>query len=256
MKSFKSTTILLLLVIFISSCTQKKDSQIVLQTLSYGTLLFHLHTNIDSTEVLYGDTSLDASGRKLILSVAQFYISGITAQKTDGSKVNFPGVYLLKKLETEPYIIGNVPVGEYKSVSFDVGLDSLVNSITPTFYSDSTNVLGTQVPSMWFGSISQGYIFMNVQGFADTSISKNGIANFPFSYKIGSTILRRTVTMPQQNYTVYANQEQAVHMVCDYGKLLQGIDFKTQNTTDTYSVNPSLANQIANNIPSMFRYTW
>ena len=66
--------------------------------------------------------------------------------------------------------------------------------------------------------------------------------------------MRRTVTMQQQNFTVYANQEQAIHMVCDYGKLLQGIDFKTQNTTDTYSVNPSLANQIANNIPLMFEY--
>jgi hypothetical protein len=256
MKSLKSSTIFFALLSIFFSCKKNTDSSPTHtpEAIAKGSLLFHLHTNIDSTEVLYGDTALDASGRKIVLSIAQFYISGITAQNTDGSVVTFPGVYLLKKTETEPYAVGSIPAGNYTSVSFVIGLDSIANTNSPSMFSDSSNVLSAQTPSMWFGNVSQGYIFMNVQGFADTTLDKTGLPNIPFSFKIGSNKLCRKITMPQQNFTVTANQQQEIHMVCDYGKLIQGINFKTQNTTDTYTINPSVANQIANNIPSMFSY--
>ncbi len=254
MKTLKIISLLSAIVIMIAACKKNTDTSPIIQPLANGTLFFHLHTNIDTNEVDYGDTARDASGRKIVLSLAQFYISGITVKKADGSTYAFTGVYLLKKAENEQYTIGSIPAGNYTSVSFTVGLDSVTNSTSPASYADPNNVLAAQTPSMWFGSTSQGYIFMNVQGMADTSAGNNGNPNFPFSYKIGSNALRRTVTLPQQNFTVMPSQGQEVHMICDYGKLLQGVVFKTQNSTDTYTTNPSLATQIANNIPLMFRY--
>ncbi len=258
MKTSKLTPIIfflfLLIVIAISSCKKSDNtSPVNNQPTATGTLSFHLHTNIDTIEANYGDTLMDAYGHRISVSLAQFYISGIKAQKVDGSFYEMSGVYLLKKYDPEMYLVGNLPAGNYTSVSFTVGIDATTNVKKPSSF-DSLSPLYSQNPPMWFGNTSQGYIFMNFQGIADTSATHAGALNVPFSFKIGSNALLKNITMPQQNFTVLANQNQEVHITCDYGKLLNGINLKTQNTTDTYTINPSLATTIANNVSTMFRY--
>lgn len=64
-----------------------------------------------------------------------------------------------------------------------------------------------------------------------------------------------TVTMPNEVFSVVANQQSFVHLIADYGKALRGVNFKTSNTASPW-VNTSVATQIANNIPTMFRYEY
>ncbi|MFI5220903.1 MAG: MbnP family protein [Bacteroidia bacterium] len=247
--------LLLIIPLVFFGCSKPSDTTLTNTNTGTGTLYFHLHTAIDSTEVAYGDTARNIDGAKIILSLAQFYISGIKLQKQDGSWLAVNGVYILKKVENEIYLIGNnIPVGNYLTVSFNIGIDSAANAKSPSSYPDSTNVLSPQNPSMWFGSVSQGYIFINLQGAADTSSNKNGTCNVKFNYKIGSNSLLKNVILPQKSFSVSPGQTFYIHLYCDYGKLLQGVNFKTQTLTDTYTNNPALAAQIATNFAGFIYY--
>jgi len=239
------------LVCFLSACSKKNNPA---PATPMGVVYFHIHTDIDTNEVDSGVVAKDASGRHFQLNLAKFYLSGIVLYKADGSTYTLNNVYILKDMENEVYYADSVPTGNYTSVSFNVGLDAAANAKAPSGYVPS-NVLSST--SMWFGSTSEGYIFMNVQGLADTTVAQTGPVNSPFNYLIGTSAMLKNVKMPAMDaaMSVVTNQVAYVHIVADYGKLLSGIDFKTQSNASPY-VNAATAMQIDNNIPNMFRYEY
>ncbi|HXA02500.1 MAG TPA: MbnP family protein, partial [Cytophagaceae bacterium] len=99
-----------------------------------GTLYFHFHTLSDTAEFLPGDTVRDASGRKYKYSIAQVYISGVSLIKLDGTSVPVNNVTLFVHPGTETYLVGAVPVGNYKSVAFNIGIDTAHNHKDPSSY--------------------------------------------------------------------------------------------------------------------------
>jgi len=234
--------------IFATSC--KKEST----TVDMGTFALHLHTNIDTNEADLGTAYHDASGRQILLNVAQFFISNVKLKKTDGTFYSISGVTVLKTPDEEEYIIGKAPAGNYSSVTFDVGVQSSDNHSDPNSFPD-TSALHTTDPNAWYGTTANGYIFMNIQGMVDTSAGNNGNVDFPISYQIGTDANLKTVSMPDQAFTIPKDETQLVHIICDYGAVLTGIDFKTENMTTTFT-NPDVATKIVNNISStvMFRY--
>jgi hypothetical protein len=257
MKTIKNKLILAILIcsagLYISSC-KKKDTT---PPPANGTIGFHLHTNVDINEVdSLGAVYAMTGGRKISVSFAQLYISGIQLVKPDGSTYLVPGIIILKKQQIEPSIVGSVPSGNYTSVRFNVGLSAATNAATPAV-SDST----LNIPAMWFSSPFQpsDFVFVNFQGKIDTTAAANAaVAQMaPFTYKIGTNANLKTVNMPAQNFTVSPNQIEYVHMVIDYNKLFTGIKL---STSSNLSINTPadnalpLAAQIANNIPLLFKY--
>jgi hypothetical protein len=242
------SAIALLLLVF-TGCHKDK-------TQSTGTLWLHIHTNIDTNEVdAYGNVYPDANGRKMSLSLAQFYVSGVSVLGSNGTWTTVDGAYILKTLDNEEYFVGKVPAGNYTDIKFNVGLDATANATTPSSHSTSTGADSVLAHTdMWYGSTSQGYIFMNVQGTVD--IGNTGTPNTAFSYKIGSNALLKTVTMPSQAFTVSPNQVQYVHIICDYSKILDGVDLTVagNRTIDYTNITSATAVAIANNIPGMFSY--
>jgi len=114
---------------------------------------------------------------------------------------------------------------------------------------------------MWFGNAAQpqGFVFLNVQGKIDTTALANGTENqmVPFAYRIGTAAGIKPVAMPDQNFSVFPDQIEYVHLVINYMKIFKGIDLSkagnlsVQSTTDNSG---SVATQIVNNIPGMFSY--
>ncbi|MDP4208905.1 MAG: hypothetical protein Q8928_08840 [Bacteroidota bacterium] len=242
------------IVIYLSfSCTQKNDNI----PESTGQLYFHLHANIDNSEVTsYNSVIQSANGRKISLSLAQMYISHIELVKLDGSLYPVSGKVLLKDLENEDYLVGNVPAGNYRSVHFSVGLDSVSNTRTPVA---SDTVFNR--PEMWFASTAQpqGYVFLNVQGKIDTTAKANGslAQMIPFVYKIGSNKNIKKVIMPDYIFTVLPNHQGYVHLLINYMRIFDGIDIRKADnlSVQTMSDNSNtVTQQIVNNIPGMFRY--
>lgn len=260
----KNTIIISLVIMAVASATScKKDTTTPAPAApaATGLLAFHLHTNIDSTEADSGSVVLDhVTGMQYKLSLAQFYISGIKLKKSDGTYYTVNNVYILKNIVNEDYTVGNVPAGNYLSVSFNIGIDDATNQTNPASY-DKTSSLSVQNPSMWFGSTSQGYIFLNLQGYVDTSAGNTG-SYVPFSYQLGTSSMLKAVTLPDQAFTISPGTTPTfVHMIADYGKLLEAVTtvFKAKNTsmyTATPWSNASVATQIADSIPKMFRYEY
>jgi len=261
MKLFKLKKLLLPLALIVCLCNQackKKDTTTPTPAPTpNGTLMLHLHTNIDSNEVNeYNEVYVANNGRKVSLSIAQLFVSGIQLVKADGSTYDVPNVNILKTMEVEEYLVGSVPSGNYRSIRFQVGLSSATNSTTPASNDSTLNR-----PAMWFGSSAQplGYVFVNFQGKIDTSNAANGTAAQmqTFSYKIGTNANLKQINMPDQNYSVLPNQTQFVHITVNYNKLFTGIQLNNANnlTMNTVSANSStLAAQLAGNIASMFSY--
>jgi hypothetical protein len=252
--------ILLLVVaclITASSCKKKAKAPDPLPPPADGTVLLHLHTNVDTNEVDYNTVYVMTGGRKISVSIAQLYISSVQLVKADGSTFDISGVNIAKTQQVEEYLLGNAPAGNYKSIKFNVGLAPSTNALLPE-PSDST----FSKPNMWFGNTVSpwnGYVFVNLQGKIDTTNAANStVAQMqPFCYRIGTNGHLKSVTMPDQNYTVSSNQTQFIHIIIDYNKLFSGV---TLNNNSNLNVNStadnagSLANQIANNIPLMFHY--
>ena len=257
---YKNKLIILLFIsvilttLFSSSCTKSSNSGG-----TTGTFYIHLHTDIDTNEV--ADTTVlyrDAMGRHFSLKTVQFFLSNIVLQNANGTTYSVANAVVLKDIDSEAYIIGNAPIGAYTSVSFNVGLDSSTNTKTPGFFNTNGYI---PTSAMWYGTVTKGYNFMKLQGYADTTIMQTGVNPVSFSYLIGSEANLRKVTMPIRSantaykpYLLTANSIVYIHIICDYGNLLSVVNFNTQYSTDSYTLNPSIATKIANNIPNMFHY--
>lgn len=224
-----------------------------------GRLFMHLHNYIEDTEVdLYDVTYTTASeGRKIKLSIGQLYLSNIQLVRLDGSLYSVPGTIVLKEQETETYTIGDVPVGNYKTIQFTIGLDPSLNQKSPS--AEASDPLNR--PSMWFTSTAQpdGYVFVNAQGKIDTTADASGTEAQmqPFSYRIGTNANAITHVMPPRNFTITRDQGQYCHMYVDYSKLFTGIPLHNSAylTVNSASDNGSaVAAAIVRNIPAMFNY--
>ncbi len=250
MKTILVSSFIAGLVLFASSC-KTKDSN------STGTMYIHLHTNIDTNEVA-DDTTLydDGTGRHFSLSTGKFYLTDITLHNVTGTTYKFDGVYILKTIETEQYLVGQAPVGTYDYVTFTVGVSGADNSKAPSSFASSHAL---SAGDMWFGNTTEGYMFLKAEGKADTTAAQNGTNLMPFVYEIGTAANLKTVTMPVRTgsltpYILTAGGTQYIHMACDFGKLLSGVNFKTYNSLTSPTANPALATTIANNIAGMFDY--
>jgi hypothetical protein len=246
--SLLSLTLVIAGAISVSSC-KKKDNPVDDSTPT-GKVMFHLHTYIEDNEVdLYNIPYTTHEGRSISLSLAQLFISDVELIKPDGSTYAIPNNKILKKLDIDTYVIGDAPVGNYKSVRFKVGLSPEINVPDLKDVTDSV---------MWFSSLhaTQGYIFLNVQGKIDTSAAMTGTL-VPFGYKIGTNINYKQVTMPDKGFTVTANEIAYEHLIADYSMLFNGINLKDHANlfvrTVTDNATPQ-AQKIVNNIPSMFKY--
>jgi hypothetical protein len=242
-----------LLSLAFASCKKNSPAPAV----ATGTFYFHIHSNIDTNEIdSAGKLYTDAKGRHFGLSVAQFYVSSVTLQNALGTAYKIPNAYILVSPDSDEYIIGTAPVGTYTSVTFSVGLDAAANASAP-----SGNLASAALSNatMWYGNTTQGYIFMKLQGTADTMNVPVGKKLVPFSYEIGSLTNLKTVAMPTRSgslapWVLTKDGTQYIHLICDYGKLLSVVNFKTDDSTDSYTLNPSTAATIANNIPNIFHY--
>ena len=252
------------LCISLFSCKKKNDDVNASSNTSNGstpkgTLMLHLHNYIDNVEVddynIVYTTSTD--GRKISLSKGQFYLSNIELIKLDGSVYSIPDSIVLKLQEIETYTVADVPVGNYKSVRFYVGLNPTVNQKTPS--SSVSDVLNKS--DMWYGSTAQpqGYVYMNISGKIDTTSSATGtVANMqPFKYLIGTNANYKQITMPDQNYSITPNQVQYIHLLADYSKLFSGIQLNNNNnlTLLTPADNAGLLGiKLGNNMSTIFSY--
>lgn len=245
-----------ILITLVMSCNSNKPAPTPAAPVVTAPISLHLHTYIGENEVeLYNAVYQTAEGRKMSLSFAQLYITNIKLIKFDGTIYNVGDTILLTNIVDQVYKLGNVPVGNYKSIRFDIGLPSVVNAQIPS----GTGILNN--PAMWFSSTAQAnnYVFMNATGKIDTTAAKDAADAdmVPFVYKIGTNANLVHVTMSNQTVSVQPNTMAYIHMEADYAELFEGLDLTDndnlhiETTADNAS---SLAIDITSNMAKMIKY--
>lgn len=250
MKNLLPILTLFLLTTCTSEVAEPKEEVIT------GTFALHLHAYVGLQEVdLYGINYETPEGRSMALDFSQLYISDIQLVKADGSLYAIKGKNILKNLKIHTYEVGQVPIGNYKSIRFKVGLPPSVNALNPNVPSDSSIL---NQPSMWWGNTAQpgGYVFLNVQGKIDTSQHMDK-APVPFSYKIGTNTNYVQVQMGEKEFTMEQDAYIYGHLVVDYSKIFTGVDLRQASSLSIKTAaenNSALGRKIASNIPAMFAY--
>jgi len=260
MKSILVSIAIILLTVF-WGCKSHDDSTPIPSSGSStetSAISFHLHTYIGSNNEVdaYNAVYHNDDGRAISLSFAQLYISNIKLVKRDGSIYPISDTIILTDIVDQVYKLGNVLIGNYKSVSFDVGLPSATNATVPTGTPAKLNDV-----NMWFSNTAaaNNYIFMHAAGKIDTSVSKNGANGkmAPFEYKIGTQSRLVHVTMPDQNVAVQPGTTAYIHILADYSELFKGINISdiTNLTVETIADNSGdVATDVTSRISNMFKY--
>jgi len=249
MKSALKLAALFFALVLISPGCKKNSSDTSL-------LVFNIQPYFGSDSIVAGKSYRTALGDSISFSRTSFYISEVELINTAGTPVAVPGYTLVTASTGLNVIVGAVPTGTYKSISFNIGIPADSNHIDPSNY--ASGPLSAQTPAMHFATDAYGYIFMAVEGLAD-STNTNLSPNKVFSYHIGADSLYKTVNLPDHSvapYTAFnANGGQLliVNLAADFSQLLQGINIPQNPVTNTNDY-PVLADTLAAHIPAMFRY--
>jgi len=250
-------------ILMLASCHKVNN------TTPLATVGLHMHTSIDTVQVDpavgAGQFYYDSAGRLESVTLAQMYVTNISLRdKSTQQWYTVANSIILKRIQNELYPIGSVPASTYDAVRFTIGLGNTLNGRTPSWYSATTGadtVLSTVEQSVMWGSgtagmagMASGYTFLNVQGYDSTD-------HVAYSYQLGGYGDTVVVTLPYTaGFTLAANEPQItqyIHIIADYGQLLQHINLGVHPNGSFYSTQPANvtnANNVWTNIINMFRY--
>lgn len=133
--------------------------------------------NVVGKELLKLDTNVSynlTNGDKFSVSTYNYYLSNFVFIDQNGNRFAEPESYHLaiaSNPESLKFTIQNVPFGNYKSVEFLIGVDSIRN-----FSGAQTGALDPIYGMIW--SWSTGYIMAKMEGFSPQSTAGNKMLSF------------------------------------------------------------------------------
>ncbi len=207
------------LICIIASCKKNTNEEI---TNSFGKVNLEFD-NMLGNQVLELNTGnyINANGDDFKITTFKYYVSNLTFNKADGSQNLIPESYLLIDAadeKTTMQIIENVPAGDYVSMDFVIGVDSVRN-----FAGAQTGALDPEKGMFW--SWNTGYIFVMLEG----SSSKSTQVDNKLAFHVGgakapnNTIRKITLPFAAGGLRVRSNSQPEIHLFVDAAYLFKGI---------------------------------
>lgn len=267
MKLFhKLSAVAFILLIALSSCKkEKQEPSYNEQDLAPLSIEFD---NIVGGQNLYLNTGsyTNAAGETYNIGLLQYFISNIKVRKTDGTEYIVPqdSSYFLIKEGDEDFseALVNVPEGDYSSLTFTVGVDSLRSTMDVSRRTGVLDPSGGMNDGMYWGWNS-GYIFFKMEGIS-AAAPVDGSGQHKFRYHIGgfggynaptiNNIKTITLDLSERGVAqVRKGKTSNIHLMVDIDKVLSG------STTVSIAANPTVmfsdySVNIANNYAQMFRH--
>lgn len=262
-KAFKFLFIISIISVSFLSCS--KDHHDDPSPSGSNSLILEFDNVVGSSQLALDSsktTFTNGSGEKFSVTQFNYFISNIRLKKADGTEFVVPqdNSYFLvmeSNSASQKVTIPNVPAGDYTSVAFVVGVDSLRSTM------DISRRTGVLAPDYLPGhgmywTWNSGYIFMKMEGLSAASPDSLGNA---FYYHIGgfggltSPTLNniKTVSLPISGAgaTVRKDIKPEVHLMVDVMKIFD--QAKSIKITDAPVVMFSPTSvEIANNYKGMF----
>lgn len=231
------------LLFFISSCNQEDPKPDALPK-TKGILTLNFSNTFDGNSLTKNSATYytNAAGNEFNVSTFRYYISNVELTKLDGSKVFYPVYKLIDAFDesTQTITLLEVPNGDYKAISYFIGIDSTRNHSGPQEgdLSPTTGMLWT-----W----ASGYLFLKLEGFY-----KNGTSQTSFRYHIGTDELLNKVTSPIL-YSIQGTQKNAF-MLCNLAEFFKNpttFDIKSDDDIQSFPNEKKEAGELAANMADM-----
>lgn len=186
-------------------------------------------------------------GQPFTVTNIKYYISHITFKQANGAPYFVREYYLVNEQEEDSKQINlsDVPEGEYTSMEFIIGVDSLHNcSGVQSGALDPLNGM--------FWAWNTGYIFLKFDGTSPVSKSQGNTLEFHIGgYKSPSNCIRKVTLSFKTPLLLTANTTKEINMKADILQIFKSptvIDFsKLSSVTDFHN-----ATTVADNYASMF----
>lgn len=226
-----------------------------------GSLTIEFQHFFGTAPLKIGSSYTNSSNETFTLTTFDYFVSNIVLQKADGSSYIVPqesSYFLIKLSEGNKSLIhlNNIPLGDYKSITFMIGIDSLRNTMEPARRTGALDIGGRAEGMYW--TWNTGYIFLKMEGNSE-AVPDTQDKRFYFhiggygGYSTPTINNLRTVKIdfPQENLKIAAGKNSLLHLKVDASKI-----FSTPNTikiADNPNVmfSPFSAN-IADNYANMF----
>lgn len=189
----------------------------------------------------------------------RFYLSNIELINSNNEVIEVEDIALLKFREdqrTSPVvpqqITAQIPVGNYKELRFDLGVDENRNGQDPAQY-DREHPLSIYQGMHW--DWNTGYIFLKLEGRVDSLPGGNGQLDKSLLYHIGLNELRRSVSLDIDFKVEQGENLAALNLGVDIHKIFASasdtINISSEGYTQTMDVKP-LAIRVADNASQSF----
>ncbi|MES2617323.1 MAG: MbnP family protein [Bacteroidota bacterium] len=164
----------------------------------------------------------------------KYLLSNFVLEKSNGEFVKLTDAYGFISLadRLDSFTFKNIPKGDYKSLRFEVGLDSAINHGNPQQWSIN-HPLNPSVNDMHWGW-SGGYIFQIVEGY----YKSNGLEK-AFSYHVANDVHTQKHALVY-DFTISKNSK--FEMAVEVDKIFyNAVDFSIKNDGDfSHSGDPDL----------------
>lgn len=254
MKTIKSFSILSLLslITVISSCKKDPDeTPTPTPAATTGSIALHFENMVgDSALVLNTSTYVNANLDTFNVSKFNYYISNIKLTRSDLSVYTETESYHLLEADNAAsleFVLNNVPIGDYTSIQFTIGVDS------------ARNVSGAQTGALdpangMFWSWNSGYIMAKFEGTSPQSTAMGGMLMYHVGGFSGTNSVLKTVS-PSFNSdvaSVSATVTPEIHLKADLLEWFttpSNISFATLGAIHMPGAN---AKSVADNYANMF----
>lgn len=256
----KHIVIISSIFLFLASC--KKESNNPYNANTKGDLTVEFDNIAGSSNLQLGTgVYTNASGEQLSVTKLKYYVSNFALTKTDGTVYTVPqdSCYFLidESDETTHEPLLHVPEGEYKTLSFVLGVDSLRNTKDISLRTGVLDPTATGGDMYW--GWNSGYIFFKMEGTSPAAGMGGG-----FMYHIGgfggmssrtiNNIKNITLDLTERGTPkVKAGKETNIHLMVDVLKMFSGTNTVkiAENSMVMFS---EYSTVIAANLANMFRH--
>ncbi len=252
---------LLVAAIFLSSC--KKDEVSQYDSGVKAELSVEFDNIVGGSDLQLNTGSYtNAAGEAFKVTKLKYYVSNFSLTNTNGTTYTVPqdSCYFLidESDETTHEPILKVPEGEYKTLSFTLGVDSLRNTMDISQRTGSLDPTTTAADMYW--SWNSGYIFFKMDGTSPAITSMGGV----FQYHVGgfggyssptpNNLKTFTLDLTSRGIPkVKTGKETNIHLMVDILQVLNGSTNMSFATTSMIH-SPAAGIPLSNNYANMIRH--
>ena len=241
--TYNVVAILFLLSLGLSSCKDNEPKPTNTPK-TKGILTLQFSHTVDGIALTKNSATYytNAAGNEFNVSTFRYYISNVELTKLDGSKVFYPIYKLIDAFDesTQTITLLEVPNGNYKAISYFIGIDSTRNHSGP-----QEGDLSATTGMLW--TWASGYLFLKLEGFY-----KDGASQTSYRYHIGTDEFLNKVNSPI-SYSIQGTQKNAF-MVCNLAEFFKNpttFDIKIKDDIQSFPNEKQEAGQLAANMADM-----